>query len=74
MEQRVKRIEKLGADVRVLPVNYDETVNEALDETRRTAESNRPVQFIQDTTLDNYFVRIWAFKILFKPAKWSFLN
>ena len=54
MEPRVTRIKKLGADVRVTQVNFDETVNEA----RRTAESNYPGQFFQDTTLDNYFVRI----------------
>ena len=56
VEQRVNRIKKLGADVRVLQVNYDETVFEALEETKRTAEKHLPVQFIQDTTLDDYFV------------------
>ena len=56
VEQRVNRIKKLGADVRVLQVNYDETVFEALEETKRTSEKHLPVQFIQDTTLDDYFV------------------
>ena len=54
----MSRIEKLGADVRVLTVNYDDTVIEAQEEAERIAKKNRPVQFIQDTTFDNYEVRM----------------
>ena len=57
MEQRVTRIKKLGADVRVCPVNYDETVYVALEEVKLKSEGNREVKFVQDTTLDNYIVR-----------------
>ena len=52
----MSRIEKLGAVVRVLTVNYDDTVIEAQEEAERIAKKNRPVQFIQDTTFDNYEV------------------
>ena len=52
----MSRIEKLGAEVRVLTVNYDETAIEAQEEAERIAKKNRPVQFIQDTTFDNYEV------------------
>ena len=52
----MSRIEKLGAEVRVLSVNYDETAIEAQEEAERIAKKNRPVQFIQDTTFDNYEV------------------
>lgn len=54
----MSRIEKLGAEVRVLSVNYDETAIEAQEEAERIAKKNRPVQFIQDTTFENYEVSI----------------
>ena len=54
----MSRIEKLGAVVRVLTVNYDDTVIEAQEEAERIAKKNRSVQFIQDTTFENYEVSI----------------
>ena len=55
----MSRIEKLGAVVRVLTVNYDDTVIEAQEEAERIAKKNRPVQFIQDTTFENYEVSMY---------------
>ena len=55
----MSRIEKLGAVVRVLTVNYDDTVVEAQEEAERIAKKNRPVQFIQDTTFENYEVSMY---------------
>ena len=57
MEQRITRIKKLGADVCVCPVNFDETVYVALEEVKVKIECNCEAKFIQDTTLDNYIVR-----------------
>ena len=54
----MSRIEKLGAVVRVLNVNYDDTVIEAQEEAERIAKKIRSVQFIQDTTFENYEVSI----------------
>ena len=48
---RVKRIEELGAIVKVTDLSYDETVEVA----RRMATSNDWI-FIQDTTMENYLV------------------
>ena len=60
----MSRIEKLGAVVRVLTVNYDDTVIEAQEEAERIAKKNRPVQFIQDTTFENYEVSTYMKEIL----------
>jgi hypothetical protein len=51
----VIRTQKLGADVRVLPKGYDDTVIDALDEAKKHPGVAR---FIQDTTLPGYMVLI----------------
>ena len=51
VSSRVKRIEELGAIVKVTDVSYDETVELA----RRMATLHNWI-FIQDTTMENYLV------------------
>lgn len=59
MEGRIERTKKLGADVRKLPLGYDETVIEARQETSKLETKARgKVLFIQDTTLEGYWVII----------------
>ena len=54
VDGRVKRTQDLNAEVRRLPVGYDETVIEARAVAAELGKG-RKVMFIQDTTLDEYW-------------------